>query len=337
MASFSSNRVCACALLGVLVSFAASGCVEPFSGSNVQFTLSGAHIPGTPSDFGRPPPGTHYEFHAFELITDTDMDGNEVVVQTFTHKIANFEVRPMVDTSSPCFIEVHNTPFPGLHSTQVARKLREVYGIDDPYNPPAGADAGEIIDILTADRRMDGQGLIETGIKAITTHDPSEYPSDIPAIDRIDEASNDLRRQKCRAFWADHPLKYEGSDQVFTLPHNSPWIGAVDGADPRNSVFIGGAKIEVEAGLIGIDGMLMNWQYDCTPADLLAEGLDCTPDYPDTLADDQKSDLGVHYMAGNAVAKTRGVINVPLESRTFSQLSGEIAIFANLDNDQVHF
>ena len=68
MASFSSNRLRARALIGLLITFTASGCVEPFSGSNVQFTLSGAHIPGTPSDFGRPPPGTHYEFHAFELV-----------------------------------------------------------------------------------------------------------------------------------------------------------------------------------------------------------------------------------------------------------------------------
>ena len=338
MASFCSNRAGALALAGALSALASAGCVEPVGGSNVEIALAGgAQVPGTPADFGRPPPGTHYEVHAVEYVKDTDMDGNETIVQTFTYEILNLEIKPAVDTTSPCFIEDDESRFPGLHSTMYAAKLREVLGFDDPYAPPATASAGDVIDILTADRRIAGQRQVESGIKAIASHDPAEYPTDIPPADQIDDASNAERKRKCEAFWADHPMLYEGNDKVFTLPLNGTWFGAVDGSDPRNGAFIGGASMWTDADLSQIDGLLLNWQYNCTPADSAANGITCAPDYPDSVPDEQKSDIGVHYMAGDAVDKVRGVINVPLANRTFGQLNGEAVIFANLDDDQVTF
>ena len=341
MASFRSNRGGVRALLGLvllLIAFTAAGCVEPFGGSNINFSLEGGvHVPGTPGDFGRPPPDTHYEFHAVEYVKDVDDDGNEIIVQTFTYEIANFELRELIERESPCFIEDDESRFPGLHSTMYAEKLRDVLGFDDPYDPPATAKDVDVIDILTADRRMGGLGLIQNGLVAVTSHDPAEYPDDIPAPDLMDDASNAERKQKCEAFWKEHPNKYEGNDMVFTLPLNGQWFGAVHGADPRNGVLIGGSKFYVDADLADIDGLLMNWQYDCTPEAYQAEGMHCTPDYPTTVPDDQRTDLGVHYMSGDVVEKARGVLNVPMRNRVFGTVAGEAVIFPDLDNDQVQF
>jgi len=332
------SRGGACASLGLLLLLTAAGCVEPFGGSDIEFALAGSvQVPGLPSEFGRPPPGTHYEYHAFENVTDTDGDGNEIVVATYSVKVADFEVRPLVDQASPCYIEDEESKFPGLHSTQYLRKLQEVTGVDDPFFPPADASPGDVIDVLTAQRRMEGIALLANGIKAITSHDPAPYPSGIPAADLIDDASNRQRKQMCEDFWRDHPLKYEGNDLVFTLPLNGKWYGAVDGADPRNGVFLGGAHFFVDTDLSNLDGLLLNWQYNCTGADFQENGIQCTPDWPDGLPADEQSPIGFHYMSGAAVTRTRGVINVPMKNRLFSRLTGEAAIWVDLDSDDVQF
>jgi hypothetical protein len=58
----------------------------------------------------------------------------------------------VIDTGSPCFIEVEDARFPGLHVTMLADKLAEVTGIDDPRNPAPGDDPGDVSDGLDAQR-----------------------------------------------------------------------------------------------------------------------------------------------------------------------------------------
>jgi hypothetical protein len=331
-------RSCAPAIVGVwgVCLLFGSGCVEPFGGSNIQFTLAGGvHIPGTPADFGRPPPGTHYQFYATQ--TRELEDGRTI---EFTFKVAEFEVLPLISRASPCFIEDDESRFPGLHSTQFAQKLREETGIDDPFNPPAGADDGDIIDIITADVRMNNLGRLEGGVKAVTNHSPASYPTGIPDPTNRSDAANAERRERCNAFWDANPTFYEGSDKVFTLPLNAAWLGAVDGADPRTSAFLGGVSLFVDSDLSQIDGLMINYQYDCTPADFRNPDIGpdaCEPQYPDGFPDDDKSDIGFHYMSGEAVDRTRGVINVPMSNRLFGQISGEAAIWFDLDHDDVQF
>lgn len=396
------------ALLGICLLFGI-GCVDPFGGSNIQFTLAGSvHVPGLPSDFGRPPPGTHYEFYSLDI----GSDGRE-----FAFKIAEFDVRPAIDRASPCFIEDDESKFPGLHSTAFVDKLADEFGFDradfDPANPPANMSAGDVIDYLTAEVRENNLGRIQAAIKAVTSHSPAEYATedwlvtadpceanaDCQAGGRCDQDSTCLdigntctidddcdtargetcnadgnceievsccerpvcagdamrtaskfppayclgddssaeRRALCEDFWAEHPNRYEGSDKVFTLPLAGKWIGAVDGSDPRNNQFLGGAGMFVDANLEQIEGLLINWQYNCEAGDFNANGDDCAPVYPDMFPDGDKSSIGFHYMSGMAVSKTRGVINVPMTNRTFGQISGQAAIWFNLDDDDVQF
>ena len=167
--------------------------------------------------------------------------------------------------------------------------------------------------------------------------DAMRTASKFPPAFCLDDASSDERNALCEAFWDANPDRYEGSDQVFTLPLNGGWIGAVDGSDPRNNQFLGGAGLFVEANLEEIEGLLMNWQYNCTDDDFATNGTTCAADYPDGFEATDESVIGFHYMSGTVQLKTRGVINVPMTNRTFGQLSGQAAIWFNLDNDDVQF
>lgn len=403
-------RSSAPALLGIGLLFG-TACVEPFGGSNIQFTLAGSvHVPGTPSDFGRPPPSTHYEFYSLDI----DSDGREFAVE-----IAEFDVRPVIERASPCFIEDEESIFPGLHSTRFVDKLAAEFGFNrgdfDAANPPAGMSPGDVIDYLTAEVRENNQGRLQGAVKAVTSHSPAQYGEEdwvattdpcetnidcavgdgqrcdqdstcldigdtcvddddcdgargetcnaggnceievfcceqaicagdamrtdtkFPPPYCLDDASSDERSALCEEFWAANPDRYEGSDLVFTLPLNGGWIGAVDGSDPRNNQFLGGAGLFVDANLEDIEGLLMNWQYNCDVAEFNTDSNTCEPDYPDTFEDVDKSVIGFHYMSGTVQNKTRGVINVPMINRTFGTISGQAAIWFNLDDDDVQF
>jgi len=364
------------ALLGICL-LLGTGCVDPFSGSNIQFTLAGSvHIPGTPSDFGRPPPGTHYEFYALDIADD----GRE-----FAFKVTQFDVRPAIEQASPCFIEDDESRYPGLHATKFVDRLAVEFGFDradfDPASPPSGMSDGDVIDYLTAEVRENNLGRIQGSIKAVTSHSPARYAdedwletgvdcpvgdecdgaggercndgmscerpvcagdamrtaSKIPPAYCLDDASANERTDMCEEFWAANPNRYEGSDKVFTLPLNGKWVGAVDGADPRNNQFLGGAGMFVDANLEEIEGLLMNFQYNCTAADFNANPDTCAPDYPAAFTAADESAIGYHYMSGLVQNKTRGVINVPMNHRTFTTISGEAAIWFNLDDDDVQF
>jgi hypothetical protein len=295
-------------------------------------------VPGAPPDFGRPPDGTHYQL----VVSQVTGDG-----RTFLFPVGAFEVRPVVDPASPCFIEDDESRFPGLHVTRYAERLSAETGVADPFDPPAGASEGDVVDVLTARRRMSNLSLLRASIKAVTSQSPAAYPApaadcagpdgEIPPPECTDDASNARRQRLCEAFWAEHPTLYEGSDKVFTLPLNGAWHGAVDGTDPRTGQPIGGANFLVAPDLTAAAALLVTWQFDCAPDDFAARGDDCAPVYPPGTPVEQQTALGVTYLVGTLAPVTRGVLSGQLENPTFSSISGHVSIIADLDGDEEHF
>ena len=124
-------------LAGALVVIgAAAGCVAPFDGSNLQIdfalAVQTAARPGQTPQPQQPPAGTHYELYAADQVFRTDPDGNPVLDdhgqpildQTFLFEVTRFEIRPVIDRSSPCFIELEDTEFPGLHVTMYEQQVK---------------------------------------------------------------------------------------------------------------------------------------------------------------------------------------------------------------------
>ncbi len=331
-----------------------AGCVESFGGSNLQMSFAeGVHVPGPYGDGGRPPADTHYAFYGIELGDDFEVDpetGEVTSDASFAFHLADFEIQPIIEPESPCFIEDARSELAGLHVSRVAEKLRQLTGITDPFDAP-GADEDDVIKVLLADRRMADLPALTSSIKAVTAYSPAVYPpmddvcagdpaanpAAIPPPQCIDDASNARRLAMCEAFWAANPDYYEGSDKVFTNPLSGRFLGVVDGRDPRNASLLGGAEIVVDANLIGIDAIAMTWQYDCDPDDYAERGTDCTPLFPDGVDPDSVPPIGTEYMRGLASHPVRGVIRVSLRHRAFRQLSGELAIWPDLDSDSVHF
>ena len=334
---------------------AASGCVDPFRGSNIQVAF-GAGVPAAAAEGTTPPPGTppantFLSFYAVELVFERDDDGTivtdamgePVVVDSHAFHVNDFEIRPLIDLASPCFIEVENTEFPGLHVTQFANRIRAETGIDDPLNPPSGADPGAITDVLDADRRMEVLPLLQGGVKAVTSKSNFRYPeladaciedggepARIPPITCTGEESNRVRLELCEQIWRDNPELYEGNDKVFTIPLAGEFFGTVEGFNPINSGFIGGAGMFVDEVLSELDSLLINFQFK----DLDGDG---EPDYPPETQEREKSDIGFLFMQGVPVKKARGVINVPLSHPTVGTIVGEAVIVPELGGDDVNF
>lgn len=348
------------------IGLAGTGCIDAFGGSNLQANLAETIAPPGTHESGilfangsaRPPANTYFTWYAVDEIYQRDADGtivrdgdgNPIAETAYVFEVRRFEIQPVVNVDSPCFIELPNVAepsFPGLHATQFQNALRQRTGIDDPLNPPADAPEGDIIDMLGAQRRMSLLGPLAAQVKAITTYPEGtvpypQYPpvadtcvEDDPAYDRgeipprecINEESNALRLQLCQAFWDQHPEFYEGSDKVFTLPLNGQFLGVVTGTNPVNQGFLGGSSMFVDTDLSAVDSLLMNYQYK----DLDGDG---RPDYP---AGVEPSDIGFHFMSGRPVQKTRNVINIPMRHALIGQISGEVAIFPDLNSDDVNF
>jgi len=270
----------------------------------------------------------------------------------------------VIDLRSPCFIESDDSRVPGAHVAfahqALIASLRKKYGVDefDPYAPPDGTSQNDVIDVLTAKVRHDNLSKLAANIKVVTAHSPAAPPpqADVPGDDGkpqncpdngdpdlipppecIDEESNEKRARVCKQFWADNPNYYQGSDKVLSLPLNGEFYGPVTTQDPRNNQFIGGGGFYVDTDLRGVEGMMLNWQYDCAPDDYRNDPRGCEPQYPDDIAQESRSPIGSHYMAGEAESRVRGVINVPMQNRTFGNISGELAIFSELEADHVQF
>lgn len=331
-----SVRIC----LGLALAGAA-GCVQPFDGSNLQIDFGAGVQPAasagqTPRP-DQPPADTHFVLYAADLV----LDDTGAITESFQFALTEFQIRPVIDRTSPCFIELEETRFPGLHVTQVLAKVQEVTGVTDPFAP--GLPSADVTDVLNAGRRMDNLPLLESALKTVTSHQPFHYPATAPPASCppassealpdpgcTDDLSNAQRLRLCRALWADHPDRYEGSDKVFTLPLNGHYLGMVEGTNPINQGFVGGSSIFVDENLVGHEAYLINWQYD----DLDGDG---SPDFPASLPAAERSSTGYTYLVGRPQSITRGVVTVPMHHPTNPSINAELAIIPNLGHDDVHF
>lgn len=321
-----------------------AGCVDSFAGANVQLTLrEGVQIPADPDDTpvnGQPAADTHFALVSFQF----EVDAAGEVVRSFAFDVFDFEIRRHIELGSPCLIDRDGDRFPGLHVTQVAAKLREVTGISDPLNPPAGASERDVGDVLDADARVALLPMISAGVRsvvstsavappaidAVCVEDGGSDPARVPPPDCTGQQSNDRRLALCEAFWAANPDYYEGSDKVFSVPLNGQYFGSVDGRNPINGAPIGGVSFDVDAALDDFDALAITWRYK----DLDGDG---EPDIPDTAPDSERNPIGVVYLEGRPERVARGVINVPLANQTFSTITGEAVVIPSLDEDEVSF
>jgi hypothetical protein len=317
-----------------------AGCVEPFSGSNVQLDLKSSIpvevAPGVTPGTNQLPSNTHYTFYAFQ---EDAMNGRLFSVQ-------DFEIHPVVNLQSPCYIDVgEGVDHPGLHVSQYEKVIDMDVGIPDYTNPPAGASEVDKEKAGTAHVRMDNiqklLGSTGTPVYIISSASIAEYDpasvdtgcsdtSKIPAPTCTDETSNQRRLAMCQTFWHQHPDFYEGTDRILTHPLSGTMHGSVDGYNPINVSQIGGSQFFVDEALDGFDGYAIYWQFD----DANGDG---KPDYPAGFPASQMQPPGQLMLFGTPTMVTRGVIHAHMTSTVIPQLTGEAAIFANLDQDSTHF
>lgn len=337
-----------------VAALATGACVEAFDGSNVQLDLAGGVQTNTPPGStpapDQPPENTHYVLYAVDNVYRTNADGTPVIDgsgapvidRTYLFEVKRFMVRPVIDTSSPCLIDIEATRFPGIHVTQYAAAVRAQTGITDPFAPNQNYD--DVVDVLTADRRVSNLSQLQTSMKAVTSAADFRYPAIgtacvgqtgadpllIPPATCTDEPSNMQRLALCRSLWKANPDWYEGSDKVFTLPLSGSFFGMVEGMNPINGGFVGGSSFFVDDNLVGLDAYLVNWQYD----DLDHDG---QPDFPASLPAAERSATGYVYMQGVPRSVTRGTISVSLAHASNPRITAQMVVFPNLGDDSVNF
>jgi len=343
----------------------ASGCVDSFSGSNLQLDFSQPTLTagGTDYDGVRAPADTYFTFYAVDHVyrdedgdgvPDVDAVGDPIPEVSYHFEIQRFEIRSVIDQTSPCFIEDTGARFPGLHATQVATKLRGVICerlgqgedcFDNPFEPPPGATDGDVTDVLDADVRLEQLDIKQGAIKVVSSYSTFEYPEvaggcgaggdEIPPPECIGDADNEQRLRVCHQLWDDANSAdeefYEGSDKVFTKPLNGQMYGMVEGLNPINNGFLGGATLFVDENLVDADAFTISWQFKDHDGD-------GEPDYPaDFLTDHDESDTGYVFMTGRPEHRVRGVINAHLTNPLSATTFVEVAIFADLGDDGLHF
>lgn len=296
------------------------GCVDGFAGSNVQIDLSERTPPQAPASRGpvgdELPSNVHFRLYAIK-----EAGGNDALFE-----LQRFEIHKLVDPSSPCFIDAGpNVEFLGLHVSQFERKMSERTGITNVENPPAGATMQQQIQQATAVQRMSNVGELAgaDGLKAVTSASPGGYPavdasctgSGLPPPTCIDDDANARRLAICRQAWTEDPLLFEGTDRVLTSPLNGTTFGFVVGVNPVTPVPVGGAQLVVPNALEGIDEYAIFFQTD------------------------DATDRGTLFLTGRpSSGATRGVTHVHMDSPFLPMLvTAELAIFSNLDEDDVHF
>ncbi len=355
--------------VGALSCVTNAACVDPFGGSSIVAVFEPG-VQAAATDIadaigGRPPPNTYYAFYAVDITYQTDDEGNVVedelgfpIVETsYAYEAQRFEIVPMIKRTSPCFIDLEEARYPGIHVTEEYNKFCEQTGIDCTSTDTildTVADSQQreydITDVLTAKRRHELLPAIESDLKAVAgvsiAVPPGEHPGypvadecveDNPDVDPtaippphcIGSESNARRLAICRSYWKEEPTYWEGSDKVYTLPLNGKYYGVVDGTNPKNNGGVSGAQFFDDARLAHFDAFLMNWQYK----DANEDG---EPDYPDDYEDTDKSSIGYHYMQGTPEQLTRGTTSVFLSNRVFN-ITAEINIIDSLGEDDVHF
>jgi hypothetical protein len=100
---------------------------------------------------------------------------------------------------------------------------------------------------------------------------------------------------------------------VLTAPLGGVTHGMVDGRNPINMAPVGGAQFFLDEALDDIDAYAIYTQ---------ADGMD-TP--------------GTQLLFGRPTMQTRGVLHVHLVSPADPALTAELAVFADLGQDDVHF
>lgn len=315
------------------------GCIDEFHGSNVQINFSQA-MPVQASPYRAPaagelPHNIHFTLYAFST---TEMDG---MVTGHLFPLQQFEVHRIVDLASPCYIDVgEHVPFPGLHVSQFEDKVKETTGITDVTMPPPGSTEEQQIDVATAITRQDNVELFdgEMGPKAVTSASMSFYTNQgadcndttgIPPPQCTSDAENVRRLEKCQTAWRGDDQLYEGTDRVMVQPLSGITYGFVDGMNPINLAPIGGASFFVNEALEDFEAFTIYWQYDDADGDM-------QPDYPASVPMAERTPLGVQFLYGTPEKPTRGVIFVHMTSLV-SPVSADVAIFANIDEDEVHF
>ena len=307
-----------------VVAVAASGCVDGFRGSNIEVDLSPGMsfqgrveaqvLPMVP--LGELPANSHFRLYAIQ----------EDPTESRLFELTRFEVHRIVDTASPCYIDAdEHVPHRGLHVSQYAAKIAEDTGIADVKNPPPTATEQQKILMATAVQRMANVAALggAMGIKAVTSASASRYPAAssgctgspdlIPDPTCTDEASNQLRLRLCQAVWNADTTLWEGTDRVLTEPLNGTTHGMVLGANPLNMAPVGGAGFFADNALVNIDAYAIYVQLD---------GIDAP---------------GTQLFFGRPTMATRGVIHVHLTSPFSPMLTSEMAVFADLGEDDVHF
>ncbi len=270
--------------------------------------------PGVAPRSTEAPDDVHFTLYAFQN------DGT--VGRLF--EVQRFEIHHIVDPLSPCFIDVGaHVPFPGLHVTQFANLIEQQTGISDPANPPPGATEQQKIDVATAIQREQNVAALasDLGIKVVSSASNYNYPAmavdcvspGIPPPTCTDDASNQRRLQMCQAFWKSDPSYFEGTDRVLTAPLDGVTHGMVDGHDPINLGPVGGASFYVDTDLGGFTDYSIYEQQDGVAPD------------PGTL-----------LVFGTATMDTRGVMHVHMVG-SGTPLTADVAIFANLDQDNTNF
>ncbi|MEO8698539.1 MAG: hypothetical protein ABI867_00815 [Kofleriaceae bacterium] len=295
--------------------------MDGFRGSNVQIDLS----PGTPAQGpvgmapgpGDLPAAGHFRIRAIDYV-----NGNAALFE-----IQRFEIHKIVDVSSPCFIDVGpNVRFPGIHVSEFGNAIAADTGITDIANPPPGSTEEQQIDAATAVQRMQNIAALggPAGIKVVTSASETVYPavdadclgSGLPPPSCSDAESNARRLQICQTIWASDRALFEGTDRVLTAPLNGTTNGFVVGANPVSPAPLGGAQFFVDTALQRIDEYAITFHLDGT----------------DT------ADPGMLFLTGVPIDGPRGVLNVHMESPLLPGLvTAELAIFADLGEDDVHF
>lgn len=298
-----------------------TGCVNGFRGANLELDLS----PGNPVQgpvIGAPPAGDLPAPIHFTLYGIQQTGG-----QDHLFEVTRFEVHHIVDTSSPCYIDVgEHVPHPGLHVKSFAQKIAEDTGITDLANPPPGASQQAKEAAASAVARMAAIAALTgpNGLVAVTSASPATYPAiasgcsgpsdQIPPPECTDEASNQLRLQLCQAAWKQYPLLWEGTDRVLTEPLNGVTHGMrLQLMAPVSNAPVGGAQFFVDNTLDDVDAYAIYFQ---------ADGMD-TP--------------GMQLYFGRPTMPTRGVQHVHMVSPINPALTAELAVFADLGGDDVHF
>jgi len=297
--------------------------MEGFRGSNMEIDMS----PSTPFQVseGVTPELTMGELPAnsrFTLYGIQRFDNSEALFA-----LKSFEIKKVVDTSSPCFIDKdpRTARFLGIHAAFYAERLAEETGISDYQNPPAGASEEDKVDAATAALREHNIQLLggDTGVKALVSASASKYPALAPGCggggDLIpppmctDDASNAKRLELCQRAWDADPDLWEGTDRSLTAPLGGTTFGMVLGMSPINFAPIGGAGWYVEQAVSSMDAFAIYYRTD--------DGLD-----PGTL-----------FLYGEVSQPTRGVTKVRMTSTSNPNLTADLAIFADLGEDEVDF